>query len=36
VYPGAPHGYQIAADSAIAQQSAIDVERWLARQVMKK
>jgi acetyl esterase/lipase len=36
VYPGAPHGYQIAQESAIAQQSAIDVERWLARQVMKK
>jgi acetyl esterase/lipase len=31
VYPGAPHGYQIAADSGIAKQSQRDVEEWLIR-----
>jgi triacylglycerol lipase len=31
VYPGAPHGYQIAATSSIAQQSQRDVEEWLIR-----
>jgi acetyl esterase/lipase len=36
VYPGAPHGYQIAQQAAVTQQSSIDVERWLARQVMKR
>jgi acetyl esterase/lipase len=35
VYPGAPHGYQIAAQSSVALQSQRDVEGWLARQVMK-
>jgi len=35
VYPGASHGYQIAAESAVARQSNTDVERWLARQVAK-
>jgi acetyl esterase/lipase len=33
VYPGAPHGYQIAADSSVARQSARDVEHWITRQV---
>ncbi len=32
VYPGAPHGYQIA-DAAITRQSRRDVEDWLLRQV---
>ena len=36
VYPGAPHGYQIAAQSSVALQSQRDVEGWLARQVMKR
>ena len=36
VYPGAPHGYHIAQDSATTRQSAQDTERWLARQVMKR
>jgi acetyl esterase/lipase len=31
VYPGAPHGYQIAANSRIAQQSQRDIEEWLIR-----
>jgi acetyl esterase/lipase len=35
VYPGACHGYQIAADSAVARQSARDAEEWLARQVTR-
>jgi acetyl esterase/lipase len=33
VYPGAPHGYQMAGDSAIAQQSRRDQLEWLARRV---
>jgi acetyl esterase/lipase len=32
VYPGACHGYQIAADCEITQQSRRDIEDWLARQ----
>jgi acetyl esterase/lipase len=32
VYPGACHGYQMAADSEITRQSRRDVEDWLARQ----
>ncbi len=31
VYPGAPHGYQIAANSRIEQQSQRDIEEWLIR-----
>ncbi len=33
VYPGACHGYQIAADAPVARQGRRDVEEWLARQV---
>jgi acetyl esterase/lipase len=33
VYPGAPHGYQLAADSAVARQGRRDVEEWLRRQL---
>ena len=33
VYPGAPHGYQVAVDSAIVRQSNRDVIDWVARQV---
>jgi acetyl esterase/lipase len=33
VYPGACHGYMIAADSAVARQSRRDINDWLARQV---
>lgn len=33
VYPGACHGYQIAADSAVARQSARDTMEWLSRQL---
>ena len=36
VYPGAPHGYMIAADSVVARQGRRDSEEWLARQVMKR
>ena len=32
VYPGAPHGYQIALDAAITRRSRRDVEDWLRRQ----
>ena len=32
VYPGACHGYQIAADAPVARQGRRDVEEWLARQ----
>jgi acetyl esterase/lipase len=35
VYPGAPHGYQMATASAVARQSATDQERWLARQIAR-
>ena len=33
VYPGACHGYQMAAESEITRQSRRDVEDWLARQI---
>jgi acetyl esterase/lipase len=33
VYPGACHGYQMAAESEIARQSGRDIEGWLARQI---
>jgi acetyl esterase/lipase len=33
VYPGAPHGAQIVADSAAAKQWARDVEDWIRRQL---
>lgn len=33
VYPGAPHGYHMAADSAVARRSRRDAEEWLARQI---
>jgi acetyl esterase/lipase len=33
VYPGAPHGYQIAMHSAVSRQSRRDQDEWLARQV---
>lgn len=33
VYPGACHGYQMAAKSEIARQSGRDIEGWLARQI---
>jgi acetyl esterase/lipase len=33
VYAGACHGYQMAADSAVARQSRRDVRDWLARQI---
>lgn len=33
VYPGACHGYQMAADSEVTVQSRRDVDEWLARQI---
>jgi acetyl esterase/lipase len=33
VYPGACHGYQMAADSEIARQSRRDIDDWLRRQI---
>jgi acetyl esterase/lipase len=33
VYPGAPHGYQLAGDTAIGRRARRDAEDWLARQV---
>jgi acetyl esterase/lipase len=33
VYPGAPHGYQLVGDSAIARQAAHNALEWLRRQV---
>jgi acetyl esterase/lipase len=36
VYPGACHGYQIAADTAIARQAQRDADDWLARQVRRR
>jgi len=33
VYPGAPHGYALIPDSAVARQSRRDIDGWLARQV---
>ena len=35
VYPGAPHGYMLIPDSAVARQSRRDVDGWLARQVAR-
>jgi acetyl esterase/lipase len=36
VYPGACHGYQMAADSEVTRQSRRDVEEWLARQIGRR
>jgi triacylglycerol lipase len=36
VYPGAPHGYQIAGDTTIGRQARRDSEEWLARRVGAK
>jgi acetyl esterase/lipase len=33
VYPGAPHGYQMAFDAGITKQSRRDVEDWLTRRI---
>jgi acetyl esterase/lipase len=33
VYPGACHGYQMAATSEIARQSRRDIDDWLTRQI---
>ena len=33
VYPGAPHGYQMAFDARITRQSRRDVEQWLRTQI---
>jgi acetyl esterase/lipase len=33
VYPGAPHGYQMAFDARITRQSRRDVEAWLRQQI---
>ena len=33
VYPGAPHGYALVPDSAVARQSRRDIDGWLTRQV---
>ncbi len=33
VYPGACHGYQMAADSRIVRQSRADIQAWLALQI---
>jgi acetyl esterase/lipase len=35
VYPGAPHGYMIAADAAVTLQARRDVEAWLIRQTQR-
>jgi acetyl esterase/lipase len=35
VYPGAPHGYALVPDSAVARQSRRDIDGWLARQVAR-
>ncbi|HEX7095319.1 MAG TPA: alpha/beta hydrolase fold domain-containing protein, partial [Acidimicrobiales bacterium] len=35
VYPGAPHGYQIAPTAAVSRQSARDIEEWLSRQIRR-
>jgi acetyl esterase/lipase len=35
VYPGAPHGYMIAADAAVTVQARRDVETWIARQTTR-
>ena len=36
VYPGAPHGYQIAGDTAIGRQARRDADDWLARQIRRE
>ncbi|HEY3723311.1 MAG TPA: alpha/beta hydrolase [Acidimicrobiia bacterium] len=33
VYPGAPHGYQLAPESAVARQGRRDADEWLCRHV---
>ena len=33
VYPGAPHGYQMAPGSRVARQGQHDAQAWLAAQV---
>jgi acetyl esterase/lipase len=33
VYPGAPHGYALVRDSAVARKSRRDIDDWLARQI---
>jgi len=33
VYPGAPHGFQLFGDSALAAQAARDTDEWLARRI---
>jgi acetyl esterase/lipase len=33
VYPGAPHGFQIAQDSGVCRRAARDIDDWLARQL---
>lgn len=35
VYPGLCHGYQLAQDAPIVQQTREDVERWLRRQITR-
>jgi acetyl esterase/lipase len=35
VYPGAPHGYALVPDSAVARQSRRDIDGWLTRQVAR-
>ena len=35
VYPGAPHGYQMASDSPIARQGQRDIEDWLIRRTRR-
>ena len=35
VYPGAPHGYALVPDSAVARQSRRDIDGWLARQIAR-
>ncbi len=35
VYPGACHGYAMAIDSTVAQQSRADIAQWLKRQVAR-
>jgi acetyl esterase/lipase len=36
VYPGAPHGYQIAPKSSVARQGRRDADEWLQRQLAKR
>ena len=35
VYPGGPHGYQMFPFTEMSQQSALDVTRWLRRQLAR-